>query len=131
MGKGGSARRSRVCAAATAVAVAVVVSACGSDADARWSDDPAGAERLPDFAPAPPDDIHTKKVGDSWSVEFSSALVNVGSGDFHATAEKNLGGEWTVTQDVEHADGGASHTPSEARPVWGGDGTSTGTWSAT
>jgi hypothetical protein len=123
MGKAcGSVRRGRICGVAAAVAVVAAVSGCGGDADARWSDDPAGAERLPDFAPAPPEDIHTKKVGESWSVEFSSALVNVGAGDFHATAEKNLGGEWTVTQDIEHADGGASHVPSAAQPVWGGDG---------
>ena len=120
MGKGrGWVRRGGICAAAAAV---VLASGCGGDADARWSADPAGPERLPDFAPAPPEDIHTKQVGESWSVEFSSALVNVGPGDFHATAEKNLGGEWTVTQDVEHADGGASHVAREARPVWGGDG---------
>ena len=105
-----------------AAAVLLSLSACGGGADARWSEDPVGAEVLPDFAPEPPEDIHTKRVGDSWTVEFSSALVNVGDGDFHATADKNLGGEWTVMQDVEHADGGASHEPSGARPVWGGDG---------
>lgn len=99
----------------------VLLAGCGA-ADARWSEEPRGPARLPDLAPAPPEDIHTKRDGESWSVEFSSALVNVGAGDFHATAEKHLGDEWTVTQDIEHADGGASHVPSEAQPVWGGDG---------
>ena len=100
----------------------LLVSACGGGADARWSEEPAGQALLPDFAPAPPEDIHTKLSGDSWAVEFSSALVNVGEGDFHATADHRLDGTWTMTQDFEHADGGASHEPSDAEPVWGGDG---------
>ena len=103
-------------------AALLLVSACGGGADARWSEEPAGQALLPDFAPAPPEDIHTKLSGDSWTVEFSSALVNVGDGDFHATADQGLDGTWTMTQDFEHADGGASHEPSDAEPVWGGDG---------
>lgn len=102
--------------------VLLLVSGCGGGADARWSEEPRGSARLPDFAPAPPEDIHTKLQGSSWTVEFSSALVNVGDGDFHATADKGLDGEWTMTQDIEHSDGGASHVPSDAEPVWGGDG---------
>ena len=108
--------------AGVACATLLALTGCGGGADARWSEDPVGPAVLPDLAPDPPEDIHTKQVGDSWTVEFSSALVNVGEGDFHATAEKHLGGGWTVTQDLEHADGGASHEPSDARPVWGGDG---------
>lgn len=114
--RGSVARAGRLCAAV------LLLSACGGGADARWSEEPAGPALLPDFAPAPPEDIHTKRIGTSWTVEFSSALVNVGDGDFHATAVRNLGDAWTVTQDIEHADGGASHVPSDARPVWGGDG---------
>jgi hypothetical protein len=102
--------------------LALVLAGCGGGAEARWSEDPKGPALLPDFAPEPPEDIHTKHVGDNWTVEFSSALVNVGDGDFHATADKGLDGEWTMTQDFEHADGGASHAPSDAEPVWGGDG---------
>ena len=115
-GKGLAARSSVACV------VLLALSGCGGDADARWSEEPAGPEVLPDFAPEPPVDIHTKVTGGSWSVEFSSALVNVGDGDFHATADKGLDGEWTMTQDIEHADGGASHVSSDAEPVWGGDG---------
>ena len=95
---------------------------CGGDAEAKWAEDPEGPAVLPDFAPAPPEDIHTRQVDGLWTVEFSSALVNVGDGDFHATADKSLDGEWRMTQDIEHAEGGASHAESDAVPVWGGDG---------
>jgi hypothetical protein len=123
MGARGKGRAVRS-AASTAVLCAslLLVSGCGGGAEARWSEDPKGAAQLPDFAPVPPADLHTKHVGGSWTVEFSSALLNVGDGDFHATADKGLDGVWTMTQDIEHADGGASHVPSEAEPVWGGDG---------
>jgi hypothetical protein len=103
-------------------AALLLLSGCGGGAEARWSEDPQGEAVLPDFAPLPPKDIHTKTAGDGWTVEFSSALLNVGKGDFHATADKGLDGQWTMTQDIEHADGGASHEVSDAEPVWGGDG---------
>jgi hypothetical protein len=117
-GKGHAVRGGALCLAL----LALVLSGCGWGAEARWSEEPKGPALLPDFAPMPPEDIHTKVIGGSWTVEFSSALVNVGDGDFHATADKGLDGEWRMTQDFEHADGGASHEPSDAEPVWGGDG---------
>lgn len=107
---------------ALACAVALLAAGCGGRADARWTGAPQGAEMRPDFAPMPPEDIHTKQVDDSWTVEFSSSLVNVGAGDFHATANRSVGDAWVMTQDIEHVDGGASHVVSEAEPVWGGDG---------
>jgi hypothetical protein len=103
-------------------AVGLLSAGCGGGAEAEWSKDPVGSALLPDFAPVPPADIHTKHLGDSWTVEFSSTLVNVGEGDFHATADKQLDGSWVLTQDIEYDGGGAEHIATEAEAVWGGDG---------
>ena len=119
-GKGLAARA--VVGAAMMVLSGLAVSGCGGDADARWSQEPQGEALLPDFAPEPPDDLHTQEVGDSWAIVFSSALVNVGAGDFHATAERHLGDRWTITQDIEHSEAGSAHVASKAQMVWGGDG---------
>lgn len=116
-------RGTRIASLAVAVCAVVAVSAgCSGGAEARWSKDPVGSPLLPDFAPVPPADIHTRHIDDSWTVEFSSTLVNVGDGDFHATADKQLDGSWVVTQDIEYDEGGAEHIPTDAEPVWGGDG---------
>jgi hypothetical protein len=106
----------------TVCVAAAALTGCGGDADARWSEKPVGEPVLPDFMPVPPADIHTKLAGDSWTVEFSSTLVNVGKGDFHATAERLANGPWTVMQDVEYDGGGADHVVIPAEPVWAGDG---------
>lgn len=58
---------------------------------------------LPDVAPLPPADIHTRLVDAAWTVEFSSALLNVGDGDFHA-----LDADGVVT--------GAPHTDQKVAP---------------
>jgi hypothetical protein len=94
----------------------------GAEADDRWSEPPVGSQQLPDFAPVPPADIHTKQAGDSWTVEFSSTLVNVGEGDFHATAAKGSDGSWILTQDIAYDGGGAEHVRTPAEAVWAGDG---------
>ena len=104
------------------VLMPAVLAGCGDDAAARWSAKPVGAAVLPDFMPVPPADIHTKKAGGTWTVEFSSTLVNVGKADFHATAERLANGPWTVTQDIAHEGGGAEHVRIDAEPVWAGDG---------
>jgi hypothetical protein len=90
--------------------------------EARWSEPPVGAPLLPDFAPVPPLDIHTKEVDGVWTVEFSSTVVNVGEGDFHATAKKEPDGSWTITQDIEYDQGGAEQVATPAEAVWAGDG---------
>lgn len=117
-----------------------VLSGCGGNADgdgadgdsadghtevvvaARWSEPPVGAALFPDFAPVPPVDLHTKESDGVWTVEFSSTLVNVGEGDFHATATKGPDGSWTFTQDIEHDRGGARQLATPAQAVWAGDG---------
>lgn len=111
-----------VVAGGALAAVVLGATGCGGGAEARWRQPPVGEPALPDFAPLPPTDLHTKQVDDGWTVEFSSSLVNVGDGDFHATATKGLDGLWTVTQDIEYTDGGAEQVPSDADAVWGGDG---------
>ncbi len=100
----------------------LLASACGTDQDARWSEPPEGSPLLPDLVPLPPADLHTKKIEGSWTVEFSSTVVNVGDGDFHVTAVQQLDDSWTITQDIEHDGGGADHVPTSADAVWGGDG---------
>jgi hypothetical protein len=114
---------SRIAIQAAAVCVVGLLSAgCVNDAEAEWSKDPVGTALLPDFAPLPPTDIQMKQVDGSWSVEFSSTVVNVGDGDFHATADKQLDGSWLLTQDIEFDGGGAEHVESDADAVWAGDG---------
>lgn len=113
-----------------------ILSGCGADPDreadaesdekvvveARWSEPPVGAPLLPDFAPVPPLDLHTKQSGAKWTVEFSSTVVNVGQGDFHATATKEADGTWAITQDIEYDQAGAEQVATPAEAVWGGDG---------
>jgi hypothetical protein len=119
---GSTGRPWRGVAAGSALAVLLLgTGGCGG-AEARWSQPPQGSPVLPDFAPVPPADLHTKLADGAWTVEFSSSLVNVGDGDFHATADKALDGSWTITQDIEHSEGGAEQVPSDADAVWGGDG---------
>jgi hypothetical protein len=48
--------------------------------------------------------------------------VNVGEGDFRATATKGPDGSWTLTQDIAYDEGGAEHVHSDATAVWAGDG---------
>jgi hypothetical protein len=101
--------------------VLVLAQACGGDGDSPWSRPAKGAAMLPDLAPVPPSDIHTKKTGDGWTVEFSSTVVNVGEGDFHATINKGPVDTWTVTQDIAHEEG-AEHVRTPAELIWAGDG---------
>jgi hypothetical protein len=108
--------------AAGVLCTLLLASACGGDAEARWSEPPEGSPQLPDLAAVPPADLHTREVDGSWTVEFSSTVVNVGDGDFHATADKGLDGSWTITQDIEYDGGGADHVSTDAEAVWGGDG---------
>lgn len=103
-------------------AVALLASGCGGGADARWSEPPVGSPQLPDFAPVPPTDLHTRKADDGWTVEFSSTLANVGEGDFHATATRGVNGSWTLTQDIAYDGGGAEQVRTTAEAVWAGDG---------
>ena len=99
-----------------------MLAGCGGAASSRWTEKAVGEPVLPDFMPVPPTDIHTKRAGDTWTVEFSSTLVNVGKGDFHATAKRMANGSWTVTQDIAYDGGGADHVDIPAEPVWAGDG---------
>lgn len=83
---------------------------------------PVGTPVLPDLSPQPPIDVHTKKSkSDTWTIEFSSTLVNVGREEFllHGTRE---GDDWTVEQDIPYSTSGVKPTPVKARMVWGGDG---------
>lgn len=94
---------------------------CGDDPDDPWTQPAVGAELLPDLQPVPPIDIHTKKDEDgTWTVEFSSSVVNVGEGDFHLTANKGPGDTWIVVQDIEHEEG-AKQVDTDAVLIWGGD----------
>lgn len=95
---------------------------CANHEDARWTKDPVGSPVLPDLMPVPPTDLHTRKDPRGWVIEFSSTLVNVGKGDFHATAERMANGPWTVTQDIAYDGGGSDHVTIAAEPVWAGDG---------
>lgn len=105
------------------VLLVLFVSGCGGEAaDTRWSEPASGSPQLPDLAPVPPTDLHTKKIGDNWTVEFSSTVVNVGEGDFHMTADMGPDGSWTLTQDIPYDEGGAEHVSTPAEAVWGGDG---------
>ncbi|WP_107704886.1 lysyl oxidase family protein [Nocardioides allogilvus] len=113
---------SRITRQLAALSVVALLSGCGGDAEARWAEEPVGSALLPDFAPVPPSDIHTKQIDGAWTVEFSSTLVNVGEGDFHATADKQLDDSWVLTQDIEYDGGGAEHVTTDAQAVWGGDG---------
>ncbi|UUZ59816.1 hypothetical protein [Nocardioides sp. B-3] len=81
---------SRVAGQVAAICSVALLAGCGGGAEARWSEEPVGTPVLPDFAPVPPTDLHTKVLDGAWTVEFSSTLVNVGDGDFHATADKQL-----------------------------------------
>lgn len=107
---------------AVVLCTAGLLAGCGNGAEAEWSKEPVGSALLPDFAPEPPTDLHTKRIGDVWTVEFSSTVVNVGDGDFHATADKQLDGSWILTQDIEYDGGGAEHIATDAEAVWAGDG---------
>ena len=102
------------------VSVGLVATACGSS-DERWTEPPEGRPALPDFSPLPPRDIHTKIRDGVWTVEFSSMLLNIGSGDFHLTADRE-GDVWQVTQDIQYTEAGAEHRTLDVVPVWAGDG---------
>ncbi|TDD98944.1 lysyl oxidase family protein [Jiangella asiatica] len=87
------------------------------------SGSPVGEPVLPDFAPAPPVDVHTKDNGDGWQIEFSSVLVNVGEGEFRLIVDRpTVDDDWMVTQVITHSGGGIEEVPTDAEVEWGGDG---------
>jgi len=103
------------------ITVVLVAAGCGDEDEDPWTQPAEGEVLLPDLQPVPPIDIHTKQADDGgWTVEFSSSVVNVGKGDFHATANKGPGDTWVVTQDLEH-EKGAEQVATEAKLIWGGD----------
>ena len=82
---------------------------------------PVGQPRLPDIAPAAPQDAQITVEDGRALMRFSTMLVNIGDGDFILRATRAANG-WKVDQDVSYSESGAKVYRTPAKLVWGGDG---------
>jgi lysyl oxidase len=105
-------------------AAGLLAAGCGRDAPATLPEPgpPVGAAVLPDLAPSPQLNVATQRLGQKWRMRFNTVIVNVGKGDFVLRGTRELGGPWTVEQDVPYSTSGARRVPTRAAVVWGGDG---------
>jgi len=102
-----------------ATTLALIGAACGGFPTV---DNPVGQPQLPDLVPKPPVDLRVTVEDETTTVRFSSALVNIGEGDFVLRAARDFFNRWRVEQELWYSESGGELLPIGADIAWGGDG---------